>query len=217
GDLQGNEGYLRSRLQADDSQAVLLLEALAHGYLRVNRLNEAIRFLDQLLRREPNNVIALVDRGTVHEGIGLADKALEDYQAASAVQPDYKPARLCQGQLLLHLNRPAEALPHFEHLHARDSRKGETTLGLAQCERDLGRDEEAAALLDALLAEEPVNGKALLARGRLALDADDPAAAEEWLRRGGGPPPGSQHAQQHPWSLPGARGQEARAAPPRPA
>jgi predicted Zn-dependent protease len=195
GDLAGAaEGYLRSCLQADHPQAFLILEALARGCLRVNRLNDALRLLHQLLREQPDNVIALVDRGTLREGVGLADKALEDYRAAYQAQPEYPAARLRLGQLLLHRNHPAEALPHFQHLHDRDPRQGKATLGLAQCRLALGECDEAADLLDALLAREPDNSKALFLRGRLALDAHDLGAAEGWLRRAVALRPGDQQA-----------------------
>jgi tetratricopeptide (TPR) repeat protein len=194
GDLPRAEGYLRSCLETDPPQAPLILEALERGYLRANRLNEALRCLARLLKLQPDNVIALVDRGTVGEGVGAAQKALEDYRAACAAQPEYRAARLRLGLLLLHLNRPAEALPHFEHLHQRNPHDSECTLGLAQCLRDLGRRDQSEDLLDSLLADEPDNPKALLLRGRLALDADRPEPAERWLRRAVALLPGNQEA-----------------------
>jgi tetratricopeptide (TPR) repeat protein len=197
GDLKQAEGYLRSRLEGDAPEAPLILEALERGCLRTNRLNEALRWLARLLRLQPDNVIALVDRGTVHEGVGLAEKALEDYQAACAAQPEYRAARLRLGLLLLHLHRPAEALPHFEHLHARDEGDSESTLALAQCLAELDRRAEATDLLEGLLAREPDNPKALLARGRLALDADSPGPAERWLRRAVDLLPWDQQAHYH--------------------
>jgi tetratricopeptide (TPR) repeat protein len=212
GELPTSEGYLRSCLQSEHPQAELILEALERGCLRVNRLDDAMLWLDQLLRRQPENVIALVDRGTLFEGLGNLDKALETYQAAHAVQPNYKGARLRLGQLLLQLNRPAEALPHFEHLHTWSPRQAETTLGLAQCQFALDRHDLAAELLTSLLAEDPNNGKALLLRGRVALAAGGPEMAEGWLRRAVACLPGNQQANYNLGLCLGRLGKEAEAA-----
>ena len=59
----------------------------------------------------------------------------------------------------------------------------EVRLGLARCQRRLGRTEEAERLLDALLINSPGNGQALWERGQLELERNRPAAAESWLRK----------------------------------
>ena len=51
-------------------------------------------------------------------------------------------------------------------------------LGLARCYRRLGRADEAARLLDGLLAEYPTHGETLWERGDLELEQGRPAAAE---------------------------------------
>ncbi len=54
---------------------------------------------------------------------------------------------------------------------------------LAVSRHGLGQLDQAQPLLDELLATNPQDVPALIERGRLALDAQQPAEAETWLRR----------------------------------
>src|SRR5262249_19577121 len=56
-------------------------------------------------------------------------------------------------------------------------------LGLATCRRQLGQKEEARRLLDLLIQAQPRNALALAERGKVALEANQLAEAEDWLHR----------------------------------
>jgi len=182
GDLPAAENFLREHLHEEDPQTPLILEALARGGVRVYRLPDALRWTEELLARQPDNVPALLARGMIHESAGHADKALENFQTALYHHPEHAEARLQLAETLLRLKRPAEALGHLERLRAAHPSTG-ATLALARCYRLLGRLDEAAALLDLLAAECPKNGAVLGERGRTALSADQLTVAEDWLRR----------------------------------
>lgn len=182
GDLPGVEDYLRQRLQQDDPQTPLILEALIRGAIRVYRLPDALRWTEELLARQPDNVPALLARAMIQESIGHTDKALEDFQTALRHQPEHAEARLQLAETLLRLHRPAEALEHLEWLRT-DYPSADAALALARCYRLLGRLDEAAGLLGPLAAEHPQDGVVLRENGRTALAADRLAEAEDWLRR----------------------------------
>src|SRR5947209_2756321 len=60
------EGVCRRRVEQDDPDAPLILEALARGYLRQYRLGEARFCLDVWLGKQPDNPQALCLKGQFH-------------------------------------------------------------------------------------------------------------------------------------------------------
>jgi tetratricopeptide (TPR) repeat protein len=109
--------------------------------------------------------------------------ALEDYQKAVAAHPDNDRARLKLADTLLIAGTPDEALTHYRWLAERWPERPPVRLGLARCYRRLARPEEAAKLLDGLLAEFPNHGETLWERGELELERGRPANAEPLLRK----------------------------------
>lgn len=72
GDLLSAENFLCQRLQQDDPQTPLIVEALVRGGIRVYRLQDSLLWADQLLTYQPDNVPAFPARGMIHESIGHA-------------------------------------------------------------------------------------------------------------------------------------------------
>jgi Tfp pilus assembly protein PilF len=182
GDLSSAENFLCQRLQQEDPQTSLILEALSRGGIRVYRLQDALRWAEELLARQPDNVPALIACGMIQESIGHTEKALGNFQTALNHQPEHAEARLQLADTLLRLKRPAEALGHLERLRT-DRPSEDATLALARCYHLLGRLDEATALLEPLVAEHPKVFAVLAERGRTALAADRLAESEDWLRR----------------------------------
>ncbi len=184
GEVRAVEGPLLSRVAQDDLDTPLILEALALGYVHVYRLPDAGRCLDLLLQRQPRNVFALKWRGLCLEGIGVQEKAVEDFRKAVAIDPDYDDARrLLADRLSVRLKRYPEALEHFEVLHQRHPDDSGVTIGLARCRRLMGEGDQARQLLEEVLRAAPEHLGALAERGQLALDENRPADAACDLRR----------------------------------
>jgi tetratricopeptide (TPR) repeat protein len=183
GELARVEGYLLPGIRKDHPEAVLILEALAQGYLKTYRLGEALHCLDLWLQREPDCVPALVWRGEVKERRQQFTEAAAAYRRAVELDPDHDPARRHLAQVLLRADLAEEALGHFEHLYRHQPGNPVVLLGLARCQRLLGRRDEARQLLEALLAGQPGHVETLSERGRLALETGEAAAAEDWLRK----------------------------------
>jgi tetratricopeptide (TPR) repeat protein len=183
GQVSEVEEYLLDLIRQDDLEAPLILEALALGYVHVYQLPKAGRCLDLLLQRQPRNVFALKWRGHCLEGIGVHEKAIEDYRKAIAIDPDYDEARmLLADRLATRLKRYAEAIEHFEILRRRQPDKPVIAVGLARCRRLLGEGDKARRLLDEVLRAHPNYLEALAERGHLALEDGKPAEAERYLR-----------------------------------
>jgi predicted Zn-dependent protease len=176
------EGYLLARLEKQPAQAVLILEALAQGYLKTQRLAEALGCLDRWLEREPSNVQALLWHGQVLERWNQLGEAVASYRRAVAANPGHEKGRRLLALALVRSDQAGEAAEHLERLRRRAA-DPELLLGLARCRRCLGQVDEARRLLDEVLARQARHAEALSERGKLALQTGRPAEAERWLRR----------------------------------
>jgi Tfp pilus assembly protein PilF len=176
------EDYLRARLRRDATEAEWILEALARGYLRTQRVPEALDCLDRWLERRPDNVQALLWRGQALESWNDLEEAVASYRRAVAVAPEDESARRRLALALVRADRAREAVEYLEALRER-SADPEVLLGLARSRRCLGQADAARRLLDAVLATEPRNAEALSERGKLAVQTGHAAEAEEPLRR----------------------------------
>jgi predicted Zn-dependent protease len=83
---------------------------------------------------------------------------------------------------LLEIGRYEEALGQLDGLRRQDPDNPLLMVQVARCHSGLGRADQAAQLLDDLLAKQPHHGQALKLRGQVALAAGHPLEAERWLR-----------------------------------
>jgi tetratricopeptide (TPR) repeat protein len=81
-----------------------MLEA-ARTSLFAGRYSEAIAAYQAVLKRDPKNVDALTHLGLIVALGGHGDTALETLDRALAIDPDYPPALLYRGQVLLEAKR----------------------------------------------------------------------------------------------------------------
>ena len=72
----------------------------ARGSLAEGRYSEAIAAYQAVLKRDPKNVDAMTHLGLIVAIGGHADSALETFDKALAIDPDYPPALLYRGQVL---------------------------------------------------------------------------------------------------------------------
>jgi tetratricopeptide (TPR) repeat protein len=182
GDIS-DEVYLKSCVDRDHPDAVLIVEAAVQGYLQVFRLDSALDCLGWWLQREPNNIQALLWRGWVWERLHRFDDARADYHRAHQIDPQHSEARLRLAQLLLDTGKTAEAAKHFEQLRSQQPRNPSVLLGLARCQRERGNLDRMRKLLEEVLALSPREPWALAEQGRLSLEAGRREQAEALLRQ----------------------------------
>lgn len=72
----------------------------ARGSLSEGRYSEAIAAYQAVLKRDPKNVDAMTHLGLIVAIGGHADSALETFDRALTIDPDYAPALLYRGQVL---------------------------------------------------------------------------------------------------------------------
>ncbi len=188
GELEGVERALQARTGSDDAEAVLVLEALAKGYVNRFWRPDALDCLNKLLQRQPEHPQALLMRARLGEDLARKGEvereaaALRDYEKAVEVNPSFE-ARLGRAGALYSLGRPWDALIEYQRLRPLRASDADVLLGLARCHYNLGEGEEALRILEELLERHPDDRSALLERGRLALHRGEAAEAEKWLRR----------------------------------
>jgi tetratricopeptide (TPR) repeat protein len=174
---------LRERAKRDDELALVVLEVLVQHDLNTYQLASAREGFTRYLERRPEDLHALLGRAFVWERLMSFPDALEDYRRAVAAHPENDRARLKLADTLLIAGTPDEALTHYQWLAERWPERPPVRMGLARCYRRLARPEEAAKLLDDLLAEFPNHGETLWERGDLELEQGRPATAEPLLRK----------------------------------
>jgi tetratricopeptide (TPR) repeat protein len=183
GDLDLVEAYLESWIASHAAQAALAWEALAEGYLRVYRIQDALRCLELWLRRDPNNPQALFLRGNVARQLGSHKRALPDYQRVVELDPERTEVRRLLALCYLEAGRFDEAAAHLNLLRREQPDDPELSTRLARCQSKLGRFTAARQTLAQVLSKHPNYGMALRVRGSLALLEQHPAEAETWLCR----------------------------------
>lgn len=182
GELGAAERRLRSTITPEHPQAREVLEALAQGYLKAERLGDALEALALWLGRWPDDPQALAWRGWVAEHLGNPREAAADYRRALESDAEHFEARLGLARVLLRGHQAQEAGEHFGRLRQSRPDEPDVLLGLAGCRAELDDRDGAVRLLDELLAQHPHHSRALTERGKLALEAGQAEQAEGWLR-----------------------------------
>src|SRR5262245_47047822 len=142
GNLDHVERSLQSRTGPNDPEAVLILEALAKGYVTSYRPKRALMCLNILLNRDPRHPQALLIRARLWEDRALKgekdlhEDALRDYEQAVALNATFE-ARLGLAGVLYQVGRSWEALSLYEQLRMVQPAHPKVLLGLARCRYSL--------------------------------------------------------------------------------
>jgi tetratricopeptide (TPR) repeat protein len=182
GGMDATISYLRPLVEANHPATPLILEAMARGYMKVYRYTDAAAVLERWVERSPDDVEAHLLRGFVWEQLALLQVATKDYRRVVELDPDNDEGRLRLSALLQDQALPAEALNHLEYLIRKRPEDPDILVRLARCRMALGQADEASAVLERVLRDNPHFRPALCARGELAAQQNDPVEAEKWLR-----------------------------------
>lgn len=182
GEITGIDTRLRQTIGPDHPDALIVLEALARGYTRVERLADARQACDLWIAKQPEHPWPWLWRGGLYERLSYLDKAYPDYQRAVQNAPTNREARLALGGLLLRQRQASAATEHFEAVLRQSPDDIPAQIGLAACWIEQGKAGQAIPVLDHLLELAPASAQALFLRGKAALEQDQPAQAEHWLR-----------------------------------
>jgi tetratricopeptide (TPR) repeat protein len=180
---RSTEDRLRIYVQEGHPESREILEALSAGCLITNRFGPAQSYLTKWIELSPDCAQAYIWRSLARERLsGFAD-ARDDARQAVALAPASFDARLRLGQTLLLTTEYQESAEVLEPLYQEYPQNLVVGMSLAQAESKLGRLEDTAQILDALLARFPGDASILMERGRLALSMGDDARGESWLKQ----------------------------------
>jgi tetratricopeptide (TPR) repeat protein len=174
---------LENRVEEGHPASVLILDTLAQWHLYSYRLGEARACLERALALAPDSSQTLYLRGLVLEGLQDRGGAVEDYRKAIDANPHHREARQRLAECLLSLSQGREAAEQLTRLLEEDEDNADLKRALAQALRLEGKPEQAARVLDAVLARPDPPVEALVARGALARDAGRYDEGETWYRR----------------------------------
>lgn len=166
------------------AESPLILEALVVGSLQRLDLPLAQRCVAAWNAQAKS--IAERTRGQIWSGEvalrrGEADAAADFYRAAVDAAPQDDAARLRLAELLAR-QAPAESLQHLDRLSSTRPDDPKVLLTKARCHRALGDHEQAAQILDRVLAESARDYDVLLERGQVALEMRQFDVAEQRLK-----------------------------------
>lgn len=183
GELDSVSSYCFSLIDQNHPASVLVLEALTRGYMRMYRLHESERALNEWLERQPEDPEAFILQGQLHELRIRSQDAIASYRRALTIDPELDEARLRLVSALMQLGLAEETLPHLEYLSRRFPNNLMVRVNLARARDRMGHTEEAEQILQEVLARQPNYPPALAERGKLAVRDGRTVEAEKWLRQ----------------------------------
>lgn len=164
----------------------------ANGFLR-----EAMQCYATLEQLEPAEPRWRHRHATLLAGLGEAEPALARWEQVRTLAPDYLPAQLKLGDLLLKTNQPERAAAVFEKVLQRQADHPHALLGLARIDLEAGRWAEARTRLETVVAKTNYalgydlivtvyehfgdNARALEIRGRAKASGAYREVADPWL------------------------------------
>jgi tetratricopeptide (TPR) repeat protein len=184
GDLEQVEGSLVTLVLKDNADTVLILEALAKGYLKIDRRADAYAAINRLLEKAPDHPDAYFLRGQWNERQGYLGNAIACYRQAldrAGGRADY---RLALADALVRFSQAAEAWPLYEQLLREPPDDPGVLLGAGRCLRVLGQSQVTLEYLDRLLRDHPDDVEGWVERGRACQDLGKSNEALRCLRRG---------------------------------
>jgi len=170
-------------VEQNHPEKVLILEALARGYLLVYSLPLADKALTMLLEEQPSHAEAWFLRGGICEVLGATSEGLGYYRQAVELRPDLDAYRLRFANCLLLANQNEEALPHLEQLYARQPNNPDVLSGLARALGPTEQKDRRRDLLKRALAVQPNHPQALAEIAKLHLDEGKFDLAEKALQK----------------------------------
>ncbi len=133
--------------------------ALAKFLLEQGYLDEAQNRFDAVLNRRPADYRALNQLGNIHLRRRAPGLALEQYERATHMAPEFAPAALNAGNACMLLQQPGRALPFYERVVTLAPEVSMGWYGLASAHLELARPGVAIGILEQGLERTRPQGK----------------------------------------------------------
>ncbi len=169
-----SEGLLRLAREAPskvETESIVLLHNRARIHVAMGRSDRALEDYATLLRLEPTNSEAHLDRGVLLQRLGRGREALEEYDAAVLWSPPYAEAYFDRALVLRALGREDEALADLAHVLALEPRHAAALVNRAGLLYERGDVAAAREDVERALAHAPRDAKAWCLAGLLEMAA----------------------------------------------
>ena len=181
GVLEKSEPHLSDLLLDPRGDGQEILEAYVIGYLLIQQYTGAEELLKGWADSYPHDPLPWYLRGVIYRDLSQWKSAESAFRRTLEIEPDYYEASFQLGSVLLTLKKTTEAI-NFFRIAAHDATlESECRVGQAHCYRLLGKPNQARAILEAVVMDEPNHPAASLELGRIALDEADYDVAVHWL------------------------------------
>ena len=182
GDL-ADEGLLLKLVDSGNPHSPWILEALARAHLAALRFRPALDRLEHWLKIQPDCLRALDLQGRILEHTGWPDKAMEIYERMLQRDPRRWQIRLRLVAILLSSVAIPEASVHLGILERDQPDSADVQVALGQRDNLLGQSDQARLRFRRALAIDSKHVGALLQLGKLDVEMDQLAEAENRLTR----------------------------------
>jgi tetratricopeptide (TPR) repeat protein len=183
GEIAAVEKILWVLVEDDHPEKLMILEALARGYIVIYCLPLAEKCLKMLLEARPDHAEAWLWRAGIFDMSGNRTDALDYYLKALALRPENDAYRLRLALFLLQANKVVEAYPHLQQLYKNHADNPDVLVGLARYLSSRNEPDKARQMLDRALALEPDHVQGLAELARLDLLEGRASRAEASLRK----------------------------------
>ncbi len=146
-------------------------------HFRAGRFDQALSFLGLAVQAKPSDRVALVNLARVQAILGRRLEAVENFDRALKLDPDFADAHLSRGQALLELGRLEDARLACAAAAALRPRDALTLLMLGTTLRRLERLPDALDALAQALTINPDYSEALVSKGAILREMGRPADA----------------------------------------
>ena len=110
-----------------------------------DQIQQALDFIDTLSKDYPNESLLFNIRGACYAGLGQLDIAVQSYEKALSIKPDYAKAHYNLGGALQELNKLHDSAKSYENAIALEPENAQAHNNLAIVLRELDQLEEAEA------------------------------------------------------------------------
>ena len=184
GDAESVEPVLLYHLRNRHPESPQIFAALVPSYMAQFRWIEAGQMAKDWTELQPGSAKAWAYSGEILERLRRKQECVDALREAVRLNPADRRSRLRLAKMLLEVRAPAdEADAHLRELDAPGPGEAAVRIQLALCREAQGRPDDAATILDRVIADHPPDAKAFHYRGRLEMNRGNDAAALPFLRR----------------------------------
>lgn len=177
GQMREAETHYRVLLTDARGDEAEICEAFVIGYCKLRQFEKAVQLLRAWSADLPTDPLPHYYWGLIEQESKSWDEAIRHYEQALRLNPKYSPAALAIATCFLETKHPQEALDYYQ-VATQDPRHSTTAMvGEAHCLRELGRSDEARAILARALASDPDDSRAILEMSNVELEAAEFKAA----------------------------------------